>query len=42
MANKTFFKFFFGFIAIVAIAFGVLITASSQSPKAVDTVAHPQ
>jgi uncharacterized membrane protein YczE len=43
MFNKTFYHFFFGFIAIIVVAFGVLIIAGAnvgQSP--VDNVAQPQ
>jgi hypothetical protein len=40
--TKTFFRFLFGFAAIIAVAFLVLIVASYNQPKAVDTVAHPQ
>lgn len=42
MFNKTFFKFFFGFAAIIGVAFGILILASSQLPDSVDTMAHPK
>jgi hypothetical protein len=41
MFNKTFFSFFFGFVAIIAVAFGVLV-AANQMGKPVDTVAHPK
>ncbi len=40
--NKTFFRFFFGFLVIIAVAFGVLITASSIVPAPIDNIAHPQ
>ncbi|MBC7836674.1 hypothetical protein H7X87_02745 [Acetobacteraceae bacterium] len=39
-----FFKFFFGFAAIIAVAFGVLIATSAFAPldpDAVPNVAHP-
>jgi len=42
MFNKTFFSFFFGFVAIIAVAFGVLLAADSQMREPVDTVAHPK
>ncbi len=31
--TKTFFKFFFGFVAIISVAFGVMIAASSFSTE---------
>jgi len=40
--TKTFFKFFFGFLIIIAIAFGVLIGTSKIGSGPVDTVAYPQ
>ena len=40
--TKTFFRFFFGFLTIIALAFGVIMVASSVSPKPVDSVASPQ
>ena len=40
---KTFYKFFFSFLVIIAIAFGVMLVASSALPRApVDSVASPQ
>lgn len=45
MANNSFFKFLFGFVVIIAAAFGVLMVASSQMDKSidsVDSVAHPR
>lgn len=43
MFDKTFFHFFFAFVVIIAIAFGVLIVAGSHiTPEAVDNVALPQ
>ncbi len=43
MLNNSFFKFFFGFVAIIAAAFGVLALASAQlKGEAVDSVAHPR
>ena len=39
--TNTFFRFFFGFLAIIGVAFGVLIVTGSQAPK-VDTVAAPK
>lgn len=41
MINNTFFKFLFGFAAIIAVAFGILAIANSQTPRPIDTVAHP-
>jgi len=41
MFNKTFFHFFFGFVAIITAAFGVLIWAGSQA-EPVDNIASPQ
>ncbi len=42
--TKTFFKFFFGFLVIISVAFGVLIGASALSPAPVpvDNIAAPQ
>jgi|GEM_PF-1320337 len=43
--TKTFFKFFFTFIIIIGVAFGVLIYAASKEPpqvSPVDNVALPQ
>ena len=42
MLNKTFLKFFFGFVAIITVAFGILVVTSSQAPKTIDNVAHPE
>ncbi len=43
MFNRTFFNFFFGFVAIVAVAFGILIvTGSQEQANPVDNVAQPQ
>jgi hypothetical protein len=43
MQNKTFFRFFMGFVAIIALAFGVLVFAGSQlETHPVDNVAQPQ
>jgi len=41
MPNNSFFNFLFGFVVIIALAFGVLMFANSQAPQAVDSVAHP-
>ncbi len=39
--NKTFFHFFFGFLALVGLAFGILLFAGSQMPQQPDiNVAH--
>ncbi len=42
--TPTFARFVFGFLAIIAVAFGVVIVVSSQAPHAapVDNVALPQ
>lgn len=41
--TKTFFKFFFGFAAIIAVAFGVFITFGvMEQAQPVDNVALPQ
>ena len=40
--TKTFFKFLFGFLVIIGVAFGILIGASSFMPKSVDNIAHPR
>jgi hypothetical protein len=44
MFNQTFYHFFFGFIAILAIAFGILIWAGYQQDDvaAIDNIAQPQ
>ena len=40
--TKTFFRFFIGFVAIVTIAFGVVVMVSNLSVPKVDNVAHPR
>jgi hypothetical protein len=40
--TKTFFRFFFGFLVIIAIAFGVLAAASAVMPAPVDNLAKPE
>lgn len=42
--TKTFFRFFFSFVVIVGIAFGILYVASSWpfGFSSVDTMAHPR
>jgi hypothetical protein len=40
--TKTFFRFFFGFLAIIAVAFGVLLTSTWVLPTPVDNIATPQ
>jgi hypothetical protein len=40
--NKSFFKFFLGFLVIIAIAFGILIYASTVMPPPVDNLAKPE
>ena len=43
MFDKTFYHFFFAFVAIIAVAFGVLIVTGLQTPPSpVDNVALPQ
>lgn len=44
MLNNSFYKFLFGFAAIIGAAFVLLYVVSSQPPAApsVDTVAHPR
>ncbi len=42
--TKTFFKFFFGFLIIIGVAFGLLIGASMfvPTPMPVDNTAHSE
>ena len=40
--TKTFFRFFVGFVAIITIAFGVMLITSNLSAPKVDNVAHPR
>ena len=40
--TKTFFKFFFVFLIIIGVAFGVLVYTAAQAPSPVDNVALPQ
>jgi len=41
MFNKTFYHFFFAFVAIIAVAFGVLIwTGMQQPPSPVNPVVN--
>jgi hypothetical protein len=43
MFDKTFYHFFFGFVVIIALAFGVLIITGSQvQPDPQDNLAQPQ
>jgi hypothetical protein len=44
MLNSSFYRFVFGFAAIIAVAFGVLFVVSSkpQGEATVDSVAHPR
>lgn len=43
MFNNTFFHFFFGFVAIIAVAFGVLMVAGVlDQVNNVDNVAQPR
>lgn len=41
MFNKTFIRFFVGFVAIIGVAFGVLVI-TAQVPKSIDNVAVPR
>jgi hypothetical protein len=40
--TRTFFKFLFGFLVIIVLAFVGLFLVSSNTPKPVDNVALPQ
>jgi len=40
--TKTFFKFFFVFLVIIAIAFGILVFTAGQLPEPSQQVAQPQ
>lgn len=40
--TKTFFRFFVGFVAIITVAFGVMLVASNVGVRQVDNVAHPR
>ncbi len=43
MFDKTFYHFFFGFVAIIGLAFGVLIWTGFQTPPdPIDNLAVPQ
>ena len=43
MFTKTFYRFFFAFVVIIGVAFGVLIITGLQStPEPVDNLAVPQ
>ncbi len=42
MFNKTFYHFFFAFVAIIGLAFAVLLITGAQEPSPVDNVALPQ
>jgi hypothetical protein len=41
--TKDFYRFFFGFMVIIAVAFGVMIIASAFAPELpdIDNIAHP-
>jgi hypothetical protein len=39
--TPTFFKFFFGFLFIIAIAFGVLLATASQTAAPEEQLAQP-
>ena len=40
--TKTFFRFFFVFLVIIGIAFGVMLYTASQVPPSVDNIALPR
>ena len=40
--TKTFFRFFVGFVAIITLAFGMVMVVSNLSVPKVDNVAHPR
>ena len=40
--TKTFFRFFFVFLVIIGIAFGIMLYTAAQVPPSVDNVAVPQ
>lgn len=40
--TKTFFRFFVGFVAIITLAFGVVMVVSHISVPKVDNVAYPR
>lgn len=41
--TTTFFKFFFAFLIIIGVAFGVLVfSAGQQAPQPVDNIAVPK
>jgi hypothetical protein len=43
MFNNTFYRFFFGFVVIIGLAFAVLVITGLQTPpNPVDNVALPQ
>lgn len=44
MLDNSFFKFLFGFVLIIAAAWGILLFANSQMAPVpnVDSVAHPR
>jgi lipopolysaccharide export LptBFGC system permease protein LptF len=39
--TKTFFKFFFAFLVIIAVAFGILLFTASQTPQPQEQIAVP-
>jgi len=39
--TKTFFKFFFAFLVIIAVAFGVMLVTASQIPAPQQQIAQP-
>lgn len=43
MFDETFYRFFFAFVVIIAVAFGVLIWSGLQlPPNPLDNIAQPQ
>jgi hypothetical protein len=40
--TKTFFRFFVGFVAIIAVAFGIVVVVSNINVPKVDNVAQPR
>ena len=39
--TKGFFRFFFGFLIIIAVAFGILLFTASQTPQPQEQIAQP-
>ncbi len=40
--TKTFFRFFFAFLVIIGVAFGILLFTASKVSPTIDNVAAPQ